>query len=118
MAFIAVSSYFILRYSIYSSTDLPYLTKLSLLNSPASLLKPKTFLGVILIPLLLVYPQRKDLTINGKDNLSSYKWAPKSCDHLFCSKCGSSMFASPPPEEGKETDSMAINVRMVSVNAF
>ncbi|CAG8959554.1 hypothetical protein HYFRA_00001455 [Hymenoscyphus fraxineus] len=62
---------------------------------------------------LNVYPKRKDVKIEGKENLTSYVFSKTSCAHLFCKTCGSSLMASPraSDEGGEEPEDIAVNVR-------
>ena len=57
---------------------------------------------------LNIYPLKKDIVIKGEEHLKGYTWSETSCVHLFCTGCGSSMFAQPRDREGP--DDLAINV--------
>ncbi|KAF1359012.1 hypothetical protein EJ07DRAFT_89482, partial [Lizonia empirigonia] len=44
----------------------------------------------------LVYPSREQLhMISGEEALKSYSFGPKRNLHMFCGKCGSSVFFDP-----------------------
>jgi hypothetical protein len=64
-----------------------------------------------------VYPSREQLHItSGEDELKSYSFGPKKNLHMFCGKCGSSVFFDPRMKESGEgggLDLLGINVSLV-----
>lgn len=63
---------------------------------------------------LLVYPSREQLhIISGEEAMKSYSFGPKRNLHMFCGKCGSSVFFDPRMKEfgeGEGLDLLGINV--------
>lgn len=64
----------------------------------------------------LVYPSREQLRINGGEELlKSYSFGPKKNLHMFCAKCGSSVFFDPRMrefDEGGGLDLLGVNVSL------
>ena len=67
----------------------------------------------------LVYPSREQLRINsGEEALRSYSFGPKKNLHMFCGKCGSSVFFDPRMkefDEGGGLDVLGVNVSLDAV---
>lgn len=61
---------------------------------------------------LLVYPLREQVDIkSGEEALKSYSFGIKRNRHLFCGRCGSSVFFDPRmPEFGESPDIFPVNV--------
>ncbi|KAF2629616.1 hypothetical protein BU25DRAFT_408882 [Macroventuria anomochaeta] len=64
----------------------------------------------------LVYPSREQLHISsGEETLKSYSFGPNRNLHMFCGRCGSSVFFDPRMKEfgeGRGLDLLGINVSL------
>ncbi|KAI9871442.1 MAG: hypothetical protein M1830_002909 [Pleopsidium flavum] len=59
---------------------------------------------------LLIYPKHRDVVFHqGYDELKSYQFGNKNCEHKFCPTCGSSVLIG---FQSDEHDMVPLNVRL------